>query len=1439
MAAKNLKRKRTNSRLTDPKKTRPSKVSTIIRPISIKQMDKRTEDVLWEIEERFRLAFENANIGMCLVDLQGRLTKVNHQMCKIFGYSHEELERMTVNDLVHPEDLDISPTFIKRATSGEIEHTTFEKRYFHKDGHILFGQVSSSLVRDTEGKPQYFISHVQDITERKRAEENLKESEEKYRLLVERLAQGIVIGQGIPPRVVFANSAMTKILGYNLEEFSSLSPKEIESLVHPEDRAVFFNNYKNRLEGKSPAPSYEIRGIRKDGMLVWLELSSARIEYRGQPAVQAAFLDITERKRAEETLRQSEEKYRTILENIEDGYYEVDIAGNITFCNDSFCRLFGYSKDEMMGMNDRQYTDEENANKLYQAFNKVYRTREPTKAFDLAVFRKDGTKLFGEVSVSLMTDATGQPIGFRGIARDITERKRAEEFLCSERDKFRGMLLAIHDGVDIVNRDYIIEFQNKLLRERFGDKTGEKCYVTYMGLEEPCHFCSIQEAIKTGRASRVELVGKDGRNYELNSSPFTDVDGKVKAIELVRDITEHKHAERALRESEEKYRAILENIEDAYYEVDLTGNLTFFNDSLCRLVGYSREELMGMSNRQLTDPRSAQKLYREFNKVYRTGRSSNVFDWEIIKKDGKKRNVEASVSLIKDPRRHPIGFRGIIRDITERKQAEEALRESEERYRTILENIEDGYYEVDLRGDFTFFNDSLRRMLGYSKEEMLGMGNQQYTDEENRKKLFQAFNEVYRTGKSTKGFGWEVIRKDGSKLFSEVSVSLIKDSTEQPIGFRGIARDITERKRAEEVLRKSEEEFRLTFENAKDAIIWADPEAGIMIRCNRQAETLLEKKGEEIIGSHQTTLHPPQKAEYYTNMFKKHLEYKGVTDDEAEVITKSGKIKPVSITASLTLVGGKPIIQGIFRDITERKQAEEALRNEKQRFQTLSEQAPFGMVMIDQDGTFRYMNPKFKELFGYDLTDVPNGKTWFRKAYPDSTYRHHVIETWIKDLEIFQPKEKRSEVFTVTCKDGTIKIINFIPVQLDTGENLMACEDISDLKRAEEEKAVLEEQLRQSQKMEAVGRLAGGIAHDFNNLLTIIKGYSQLSLLELKEGDILKGNIEEIQKAAERAATLTAQLLAFSRRQVMQMKVFNFNTALRDLDNMLRRVIGEDIELVTILADDLGKTKADPGQIEQVIMNLAVNARDAMPSGGKLIIETANVEFDENYPRVHAAMTPGRYVMLSVSDTGFGMTPEVRERLFEPFFTTKEKGKGTGLGLSTVYGIVKQSGGYIWVYSEPGQGTTVKIYFPRVDEEDDALFRRDGVSSIPQGSETVLVVEDEPSLRSLATHILRHQGYKVLEAADGEEALRVAQECIGEINLLLTDVVMPRMGGKELADRLQTLRPSVRVLFISGFPDDAIAHHGVITPGIAFLQKPFSPASLAQKVREVLDGEVK
>jgi signal transduction histidine kinase len=380
-----------------------------------------------------------------------------------------------------------------------------------------------------------------------------------------------------------------------------------------------------------------------------------------------------------------------------------------------------------------------------------------------------------------------------------------------------------------------------------------------------------------------------------------------------------------------------------------------------------------------------------------------------------------------------------------------------------------------------------------------------------------------------------------------------------------------------------------------------------------------------------------------------------------------------------------------------------------------------------------------------------------------------------------------------------------------------------------------EEQLLQA---EAVGRLAGGISHDFNNLLTAIIGYSDLSLRRLQTNDPMRRNLEEIKKASERAASLTRQLLAFSRKQVMQPKVFDLNSVVTDLEKMLVRMIGEDIELQTVLKENPGNVKADPGQIEQVLMNLVINARDAMPMGGKLTIETGNVYLDQNYAYQHVGVTPGTYVMIAVSDSGTGMDDETRNRIFEPFFTTKEIGKGTGLGLSTVYGIVKQSGGNIWVYSELGKGTTFKIYLPRVNEgaEDyrDVLETED----LALGTETVLLVEDDELVRNLAREVLESSGYRVLEAATGASALLLCEKHNQPIDLLLTDVVMPEMSGRNLADRLLQLHPEMRVLFMSGYTENSIVHHGVLDKEANFIQKPFTPGGLALRVREVLD-EVK
>jgi two-component system, cell cycle sensor histidine kinase and response regulator CckA len=513
----------------------------------------------------------------------------------------------------------------------------------------------------------------------------------------------------------------------------------------------------------------------------------------------------------------------------------------------------------------------------------------------------------------------------------------------------------------------------------------------------------------------------------------------------------------------------------------------------------------------------------------------------------------------------------------------------------------------------------------------------------------------------------------------------------------------------------------------------------------------------------------------------------------------------------------------------ERKRKEEALRESEARYRSLVQSAVYGIYRSSVDDRFLEVNPALVSMLGYESADELLKVSLTRDLYVDPEQRMrlitgHELSRPVQNVEV---RWRRKDGKPITVRLSGRAITNSYG---DVKEFEMIAEDVSD-------RRLLEDQLRHSQKMEAIGRFAGGIAHDFNNLLTVIKGYSELVLEELETADPLRCEVEEVQKAADRAASLTRQLLAFSRQQVLAPRILDLNHVIRNMDRLLQRLLGDDIELTINLDPNLGRAKTDPGQIEQVIMNLAVNARDAMPKGGKLTIETVNIELDESYVREHVAVKPGAYVMFAVSDSGVGMTEEIRSRIFEPFFTTKEPGKGTGLGLSTVYGIVKQSDGYVWVYSEVGIGSTFKIYLPRVDAPADVLPSRTNGLPTHRGTETILLVEDEDGVRALVRQLLARQGYTVLESRHGGEALLVCERYSGKIDLLLTDVVLQQMSGRELAERLTGVRPEMRVLYISGYTDDAIVQHGVLNAGTAFLQKPFTTDALIRKVRHVLNAE--
>jgi PAS domain S-box-containing protein len=513
------------------------------------------------------------------------------------------------------------------------------------------------------------------------------------------------------------------------------------------------------------------------------------------------------------------------------------------------------------------------------------------------------------------------------------------------------------------------------------------------------------------------------------------------------------------------------------------------------------------------------------------------------------------------------------------------------------------------------------------------------------------------------------------------------------------------------------------------------------------------------------------------------------------------------------------------REMAIRKQAEE----ERDLLGMAVEQAAETIVITDTEGMIQYVNPAFEKVSGYQRDEVIGKNPRLLKSEKHDRDYYQAMWNTLTQGEVwtgtFINKRKDGELFEEIAvispvREASGKIVNYVAVKRDVTREVQ-----------------MEEQLRQSQKMEAIGKLTGGIAHDFNNLLTAINGYTELLLLRHKPGDPSRKEIEEIRKAGDRAAVMTRQLLAFSRKQILQPKVLDLNAVVSGMDRMLRRLIGEDVNLITVCSKGTWKVKVDPGQVEQVILNLAVNARDAMPGGGKLTIETSNVELDGAYVRKHPVVRAGPYVMLAVSDTGCGMDKATLSRIFEPFFTTKEPGKGTGLGLSTVYGIVKQSRGHIWVYSEKGEGATFKVYFPRAEEIGEVVFESEEASlGMWVGTETLLLAEDEDLVRDLVRTILEKNGYKVLEAHNGHEALKICNSHEGPIHLLVTDIVMPQMSGRELATISESIRPGIKVLFMSGYTENAIVHHGVLDPGTAFLQKPFRMESLTRKVREILDA---
>ena len=779
-----------------------------------------------------------------------------------------------------------------------------------------------------------------------------------------------------------------------------------------------------------------------------------------------------------------------------------------------------------------------------------------------------------------------------------------------------------------------------------------------------------------------------------------------------------------------------------------------------------------------------------------------------------------------------------LRHAVARRRGEQAMRESHRAHATLLRNLPGVAYRClhDELWTMEVLSEGCRRLTGWDPEDLIGNATLPFVrliHPDDRARVRAAVAEAVAADRPF-AVEYRLVTRAGHERWVEehgVPVRL----PGAPARLEGLISDVTERKRAEAALRRSGDYFRALIETAAEIVAVGNADGSL-----RYASPAVERvtgytPREWARMSVFDLLHPDDAGAVRERFGRLLAAPSAAASMELRLRHREGAWQVVEVSARNLL--HDPSVGGIVynaRDVTARREGEEALRSRERHFRSLIEMGQDVITVLEGDGDVRFASPSVERVLGYGQDEL-TGAYLFEYVHPDDV--PSALEVF--DRAIHAPGEPQWTEFRVRHRQGPWRTLETIATSLLHDPAVLGivvnARDVTERKQAEEALRLSQQQFLQAQKMEAVGRLAGGVAHDFNNLLTAIRGNAELLLLDIPADDTRREDVEEIRRAAERAAALTRQLLAFSRRQVLQPRVLDLNAVVREMERMLRRLIGEDVELVTRLEATHGEVRADPGQLEQVLLNLAVNARDAMPGGGTLTVDTRAAELEEELKRNYPYVIPGRYVMLSVSDTGHGMDRETRERAFEPFFTTKPAGRGTGLGLSTVYGIVKQSGGFIWIDSEAGRGTTVRIYLPPVDEP-----ARQAAPPAPEavptgGAETVLLAEDEETVRRLARRVLERGGYTVLEASDGEEALRVAESYRGPIHLLVTDVVMPRLGGRDLAARLLARRPGLRVLYVSGYTEEAVQRHGVLDPGTGFVEKPFTADLLAERVRRALD----
>jgi PAS domain S-box-containing protein len=1635
---------------------------------------KRTEEALKKSEEKYRDIFDRAVVGISQTTPKGRFLAVNPAFTRILGYDSAEELMGAITDIgkqsyVDPRKRDEVKTILAR--DGEIHN--FEIELYRKDRSTVWVSIDATAVYDEKGAIHHYQGTMLDITERKRAEEALRESNIRFKKLssnvpgmiyqflkrpdgtycvpfttesikdifgclpqdvledfspiarvivpedldkvvgsIESSAESMVVWQceyrvqvpGRPVRWLFGQSTPEKLAdgsiiwhGFNTditerkraEEALRESETRWRMLVktipdfvalHDRDaRYVFLNHYaegfsEKEVIGKSlydfisddseetyrrmfaacldtgATQHFEFTGLGDRGVMRTYENYLVPLIENGQTVnILAIAEDITERKRAEEALRESEEKHRTILHTIEDGYFEVDLEGSFTAFNGSMRGMLGYDQEEMVGTNYRQYMGKETAKKVFLTFNEVFRTGIPAKTADWRLTRKDGTIIDIETSISLKRDSSGAPMGFFGIARDITERERMEAALKMSEERFKQVAESAGEWIWEVDAEGQYTYASPVIEKMLGYKAeeivGKKYFYDFFYPEdgESCKAAALAAfaAKQPFREFINRNVHKNGQTIWLSTSgsPLLDDNGNLIGYRGANtDITERKRAEEKLRESEERYRSLVENVNDVVFHVDISGNITYISPVVEAISGYGPDEYIKKKFAKFIHPEDLPHLISRFEQAAQGIKGESEF--RVITRDGSYRNVHSSSKRIVEAG-SVVGLMGVLSDITERKRAEEALRRSEEKFRLMIENSHDIIYTLTTDGVFTFVSPAWTTLLGHAVNQVVGQPFQPFVHPDDRAKCMVFLKTVIDTGKRQGGVEYRVRHVDGSWRWHTSSAVALRDESGTIIGYQGIARDITESKLAEEAVRESEEKYRSLVENINDVVFNIDLngtityispvaetitgysideykeknlaefihpedlskaisgferslkgikgetefraitkdgsyrymrsssnpifEAGSVVGLtgvitditeHRLAEEALQKEQrdillilnsspivifytdkegkyirvnkafamglgrteEEILGKTVFDLFPPEVAQ-------------SMTDSDQEVM-KSGRPK-LNITECYESTGGIaggirwlqadkiPIydannsvigLAGFAQDITERRQAEEELKESEERYRELVENIEDIVYVTDGTGKVIFLNNAFARISGYTREEMLR-KNYMEILTPES--RREVLELFKK-----QKKGRHLGVFEMSFfdKDRVVKTIEVREKHIFKGDRVV---EVHGLGRDITEKKKMELQLLQSEKLSAVGTMISGVAHELNNPLTSIIGNAQLLAKRDVPGDI-KTKLNVILKESIRSSKIVAGLLSFAREHKPERKVISINDIvteslkLREYDLRV-----SNIDFRVSLSEDLPETFADPYHLQQVFINLINNARDALAerSGAALAIRT----YRDN-----------DLIFIDFEDNGPGIEKETLSKIFDPFFTTKEVGKGTGLGLSVAYGIINEHGGTISVESQPGSGAKFIVALPITKGAQPSGEKTKAPVKAPPGARTILVVEDEASLRELLVDALTEGGFFVEAASTGEEAIQLVEK--RKFDAVISDIKMPGIGGKELYLYIQKHHPEIaeKIVFITGDVLSRDTQSFLQITNNRFIEKPFNIDALVALLNDML-----